>query len=396
MDISKPVGSEIVSVDFCALETEEVRRRSAKQITNPTVFDNLGHPVNAGLYDLALGAFLRNLCTTCGLDEKFCPGHQGHIELPVPVYNPLFFNQMYIFLRSSCLYCHHFRLNSLEVHRYVCKLKLIQYGLLLEVVELDNMLVKGKSEQDEDDEDSFDSTSVEAKNELKERRELFVDTAIAKAISEGTVSAYGIHTASVMEERKHTIHEFYKKILSRPKCDNCSMYSPTFRKDGFVKIFENSLREKQTTNNRVKGFSRPDMLRPGKKQEETTSTLPSLKPKSGSKYVLSTEIRNILRAVFAKEQNIIQKLFNSRPSMSSTPTKITADLFFVQALVVPPTRFRLPSKLGDEIHENSQNELLSNILKTALTIRDLNDQITIMQQKGIQDWYYRRRQENYF
>lgn len=113
MDISKPVGSEITSVDFGVLSADEIRRLSAKQITNPTVFDNLGHPISSGLYDLALGAFLRNLCTTCGLDEKFCPGHQGHIELPVPVYNPLFFNQLYIFLRSSCLYCHNFRYNSL-------------------------------------------------------------------------------------------------------------------------------------------------------------------------------------------------------------------------------------------------------------------------------------------
>lgn len=58
---------------------------------------------------------------------------------------------------------------------------------------------------------------------------------------------------------------------------------------------------------------------------------------------------------------------------------MTSDVFFIQALIVPPTRFRLPSKLGDEIHENSQNELLSNILKTSLLIRDLNDQISSLQ-----------------
>ena len=104
MDISKPVGSEITSVDFGILTAKEIRNLSAKQITNPTVLDNLGHPVSGGLYDLALGAFLRNLCSTCGLDEKFCPGHQGHIELPVPCYNPLFFNQLYIYLRASCLF----------------------------------------------------------------------------------------------------------------------------------------------------------------------------------------------------------------------------------------------------------------------------------------------------
>lgn len=382
MDISKPVGSEITSVDFGVLSTDEIRRISAKRISNPTVFDNLGHPINGGLYDLALGAFLRNLCATCGLDEKFCPGHQGHIELPTPVYNPLFFNQMYILLRSLCLYCHHFRLNSLEVHRYECKLKLIQYGLLLECEELDNMFVNGKSqaESDDDEEDDEVASSKQVdpklKRELRHRRETFVDTCIAKAISEGRSSHNGVVTASVGEERKAILHEFSKRLLSRPKCDNCGMYSPTFRKDGFTKIFENALRDKQVTNNRVKGLVRPDMFKVGASSATSNGSMPNIKHKDGFKYVLSTEIRNILRAVFEKEQAIIQKMFHSRPFQTE---KVTADIFFLHALIVPATRFRLPSKLGDEIHENSQNELLSNVLKTSLLIRDLNDQISTMQ-----------------
>ena len=30
-------------------------------------------------------------CTTCKLSAVHCPGHFGHIELPLPVYNPLIF-----------------------------------------------------------------------------------------------------------------------------------------------------------------------------------------------------------------------------------------------------------------------------------------------------------------
>ena len=401
MDISKPVGSEITAVDFGVLLPDEVRKLSAKQITNPVVFDNLGHPITGGLYDLALGAFLRNLCSTCGLDEKFCPGHQGHIELPIAVYNPLFFNQLYLFIRSSCLYCHKLKLNSLEVHRYACKLKLIQYGLLLECSELDNILIKGKGDlkpgmsyddDDEDDDDDDDTSSSKKsidpklKKELILRRELFVDTSIATALSEGRTSEKGVTTATIGEERKYTIHEFYKRLLSRPKCDNCGMYSPSFRKDGFTKLFEDSLREKQITNNRVKGLVRPDMLRASgganKSNSESNSSpsMPNIRHKGGSKYVLSTEIKNILNAVFVNEQNVISKVFNSRPNVKNT---ITADMFFLQALIIPPTRFRLPSKLGDDIHENPQNELLSNILKTCLLIRDLNDQISNMAKSQI-------------
>lgn len=39
------------------------------------------------------------------------------------------------------------------------------------------------------------------------------------------------------------------------------MFSPKFRKDGFTKIFETALNEKQITNNRVKGFIRQDMIK---------------------------------------------------------------------------------------------------------------------------------------
>ncbi|KAM9887427.1 hypothetical protein OXX69_013319, partial [Metschnikowia pulcherrima] len=104
----------------------------------------------------------------------------------------------------------------------------------------------------------------------------------------------------------------------------------------------------------MKGLTRPDMLRKSGTATPATS-VPSIKPASGSKYILSTEVRNILRAVFANEQRRRH--------------------VFLQALIVPPTRFRLPSKLGDEIHENTQNELLSAVLKTSLLIKDLNDQI---------------------
>ncbi|EGV63759.1 DNA-directed RNA polymerase subunit [Yamadazyma tenuis] len=380
MDISKPVGSEITSVEFGVLSDKEIRNLSAKQITNPIVFDNLGHPITGGLYDLALGAFLKNLCTTCGLDDRFCPGHQGHIELPIAVYNPLFFNQLFLFLRSSCLYCHHFKLNSLEVHRFTCKLRLIQYGLLLECTELDNMMIKGKGELDDEaeegeEEDGFKTKSAidpKAKKDLIARRELFVDTVIATALSEGRTSEGGVTTSTVGEERKLTIHEFYKRLLSRPRCDNCGMYSPSFRKDGFTKLFENSLRDKQVANNRVRGLVRPDMLRNGSTTSKNDS-MPNIKHKGGSKYILSTEVKNILVSVFKKEKNVLNKVFNARPNPSK---EVSAEMFFLTALVVPPTRFRLPSKLGDEVHENAQNELLSNILKTCLLIRDLNDQIT--------------------
>lgn len=401
MDISKPVGSEIVSVDFGVLTSNEIRNLSAKQITNPTVLDNLGHPISSGLYDLALGAFLRNLCSTCGLDEKFCPGHQGHIELPVPCYNPLFFNQLYIYLRASCLFCHHFRLKSLDVHRYACKLKLLQYGLIDEAYQLDHITITGLPDAESDDDEAEEDNSLsgnsdkKSKNlaqilslELKQKRKEFVDVSIAKALSTGKTTVKGTFTAIVNDERKKLVHDFHKRLLSRPKCDNCGMYSPKFRKDGFTKIFETALNDKQLTNNRVKGLIRQDMIKNSKENNKTTDEdsfdigrNPASRPKTGSTYILSTEVKAILNAVFRSEQQVLQYIFHSRPNLSKKLVKPEA--FFMDVVVVPPTRFRLPSKMGDEVHENAQNQLLSKILTTSLLIRDLNAEMSKLQKDKV-------------
>lgn len=373
MDIARPVGSEITHVDFGILSADEIRKLSAKQISNPTVFDNLGHPVQGGLYDPCLGAFLRNNCSTCGLGELHCPGHQGHIELPVPVYNPLFFNQLYMFLRTSCLYCNHFKLHANESHKFECKLKLLQYGLILEANEIEKIRVEDIDMKDddikdfEDNDDDMDESSKLSKDSsrlLIEKRELYVYESINNAIKDGRTTKSGVFTATVGEARKDLVAEFYKKILAKKKCENCGLFSSTFRKDGFSKIFENALKDKEANNNRIKlGAFR------------TKKSIIHHPPKHGSKYVLSTDVRNILRALFETEANVINYLFHSKPLSNQ---KIVADMFFIQALVVPATRFRLPSKLGDDIHENSQNELLSNVLNTCLLIRDLNDQFSTL------------------
>jgi hypothetical protein len=55
MDIAHPICSTISSVSFSFLTTDDVRRISVKQITNPVQFDSLNQPNIGGLYDPALG-----------------------------------------------------------------------------------------------------------------------------------------------------------------------------------------------------------------------------------------------------------------------------------------------------------------------------------------------------
>ena len=38
----------------------------------------------------------RCVCSTCGMNGVQCPGHMGHINLPLTVFNPLFFQDVSI------------------------------------------------------------------------------------------------------------------------------------------------------------------------------------------------------------------------------------------------------------------------------------------------------------
>ena len=67
----------------------QVRAVSVKRISNPITLDTFGNVLPDGLYDRALGPDPFETCKTCGLGHQHCPGHFGHIELPVSVYNPL-------------------------------------------------------------------------------------------------------------------------------------------------------------------------------------------------------------------------------------------------------------------------------------------------------------------
>ena len=75
---------------------------------------------------------------------------------------------------------------------------------------------------------------------------------------------------------------------------------------------------------------------------------------------------------FAKSQRL-RNVSSSSPYASLPPA--SADIFFMAAVPVPPTRFRPASKMADIVFENPQNDSLLRILQTSFRVRDLNTQM---------------------
>ncbi|KAJ3741485.1 RNA polymerase I largest subunit [Lentinula detonsa] len=273
MNISHSLSSFVTGVSFSFLTAEDVRRISVKQIVNPVLLDDLSRPNAGGLYDPALGPSDRqDVCATCHLSYFTCPGHFGHIELPAPVFHPLFFSNMYNLLRGCCLWCHRFKLSRESLAKYIAKFRLLEYGLLEPAQALDkiNRTVKsrdnakkgtgkekaGTQEEQEDMAAVADDDQEDEKEEVfLGRINFFVTLMLARAKAAGGKRG-SYKDGLVYQYRKELINEFLKETILN-KCKNCKTPAFTFRKEGYTKVIEYDLSAKQKKSVLKK---RPDVL----------------------------------------------------------------------------------------------------------------------------------------
>ena len=225
------------------------------------------------------------------------------------------------------------------------------------------------------------------------------------------------------------------------------MLSPsyTFRKEGYTKIIEYDLSSKQKGQLIKK---RPDVLlmekmgpsstnrasqpradmdvdeSPSEEQdegeylgfdsevEEDESSSPTKAkdvtlPKSASgrvktkrgrneRVIAPEECRAHLRLLFRNEAVACSLIYGRHgPYARITQDQLcyaSADMFFMEVIPVTPTRFRPPAKMGENLFEHPQNELLSQVLKTSGLMRDTNAQLrSLLQTKDTHDEAERRK-----
>ncbi|KAF9226653.1 beta and beta-prime subunits of DNA dependent RNA-polymerase [Gyrodon lividus] len=416
MNVAVSVPSTVSSISFSFLSTEDIRRISVKQILNPVLLDDLNRPNAGGLYDPALGPSDRqDICATCHLNYFTCPGHYGHIELPSPVYHPLFMTNAYNILRGTCLFCHRFKTRRSVVCKYVAKLRLLEHGLLDAAHGVDEIRMQtGNGNEGEDDRD-------ETVEESEKRIELYVAIHLARASSS---KRDHYKDELVYQARKDVMMDFLRTTISK-KCQNegCGAHGYTFRKEGSTKIIEYDLPTKQKNQHRAVGLKRPDVLLAQEQvatgyrphlddqilddtgdssesepegeltypddEEVEAPSLPSKEalPRAANGKVKTSRGRNErvmppeecrahLRRLFANCSVICSLLFGRHgpfaPLSRNGLSLASADMFFMSVLLVPPTRFRPPAKMGETLFEHPQNELMARVLNTSYRLRDLN------------------------
>ena len=101
------------------------------------------------------------------------------------------------------------------------------------------------------------------------------------------------------------------------------------------------------------------------------------------------ECRAHLRRLFSNEGVMCALLFGRHGPFAPfatgkdklSYTAANADMFFMECLLVPPTRFRPVSKMGDSSFEHPQNEMLTKVLNTSYRLRDFNNEVKRLSSK---------------
>lgn len=92
--------SEITHINFGILSADEIRRNAVCTVTNA----DLSGPNS--VYDDRMGVTdSGKICPTCGMTNRFCPGHYGCIKLARPIFHPMYYRHTVSMLNIFCSYC---------------------------------------------------------------------------------------------------------------------------------------------------------------------------------------------------------------------------------------------------------------------------------------------------
>ncbi|XP_034078691.1 LOW QUALITY PROTEIN: DNA-directed RNA polymerase I subunit RPA1 [Gymnodraco acuticeps] len=324
-------------LSFGMYSAEEIRKLSVKTITNFRFLDAVGNVAPNSLYDLALGpADNKEVCSTCCQDFNNCPGHMGHVELPLPVYNPLFFDKLYLLIRGSCLSCNMLLCPRAAIHLLLSQLRLLDHGNMQEVYQVEQVLSQHLEENPK-------ATGDEIQLVLKQ----FTDS-IVGVNTEGSANTKPIK--HLVEKKYSLINDFWRIHMKSRKCPYCSTGKFTVRREHNSKLIVTMPSGAQTLGNTDEDLA-------GKRVYLTASTA-----------------REHSNKLWAKEGFFLKCLFSGMEEGKlslAAEEGFYSDHFFLELLVVPPCRYRPINRIGDQMFTNGQTVNMQAVMKDCAIIRKL-------------------------
>lgn len=406
MSFNLPISAATGGIEFGRLTSEDVRKLSVKRIHVTPTLDSMLGPVPGGVHDPALGAIhvLDTPCATCRLNSSHCPGHCGHIELPIPCYHPQYTDTTLRLLRSKCVYCHRFRIPHNQTHQVICQLRLLEHGLFKEFQDLTRYKLGSKRKRSKNEDEVGAEESEEDIEDLMDRRERFVNKSIKKSKKKSTQLPFHKNPMAI-QARKDVITQFLQQVALVKKCSHCKGQSPTYRKDKSTKIFrmplpirareemrvldrkaanpliylmrerkEKEASEKHMVNGDADGDTEMTDKTHGAEEEialndalETRADANTAEIEAdfeNQAFMTTNEVHAALTLLFDREQAVTDLLF--APSPGRKQVRVPADIFFMTSVLVIPNRFRPLARQGaNQMMEAQMNGPLNRVINAA-------------------------------
>ncbi|XP_026734757.1 DNA-directed RNA polymerase I subunit RPA1 [Trichoplusia ni] len=321
-----PSSSGLTSVDpdyvqFLMFSDEDVKKLSVAKITNIQSFDSLGNPTKGGLYDSALGPLRdRNeTCLTCNNVLLHCPGHFGHIELPLVVVNPLFMKNIYTLFRVSCLKC--FKIQMSDRMKFILKLQLelVDAGHITAALDLDNFV--GEINGGKDSSPDKPNKVIRKYQKLLKTKDPVVET---------------FQNKNTDKLRAKFISQYFKAINIAKKCAFCG----------------NKLIKVTTSENKIMyNLSAEGTAEKGTK---------------GIKIMMPDEIKRFCTAIAQNDEDILKHCL---PILKNSTVQPITNTFFLDVIPVLPPCVRPCNVLKGEVIEHPQTNVYKAILQNAFAAR---------------------------
>ncbi|XP_034242547.1 DNA-directed RNA polymerase I subunit RPA1 [Thrips palmi] len=313
------------NVTFSVFTSDEIRKISVLKIVTPMTLNPLGHPVTGGLYDGAMGPMLETSepCKTCMKNIQSCPGHIGHIELPVPVTNPIFHKPVAVFIRMACLNCYRFQLPPAVKWQIYAQLQLADAGFITEALEVENNC-------------SFsDEKWPSAELEESSCKAKIIDyvLSVIKSSPRSETDQNSANTKAAETVRNATLATLFRGSTTDKKCLFC--------KARLVKLtfFRDRLNVKVQVAPKHQG---EDTLNPNNSMVPNTSAVDlnatsSAVSKGQMQSLNPKELRDHLRGLWNNEKQFMAEVM---PILKDRDLEYPTDLFFFDVIPVPPPNVR--------------------------------------------------------
>ncbi|KAK0395050.1 hypothetical protein QR680_001087 [Steinernema hermaphroditum] len=380
---------QLQEMQFRMYQPQEIRNFSVVQIVQTKTFDQVGFPIDGGLYDLRLGPFApRDSCKSCGLSGVECPGHYGHMNLHVPVFNPMLFNFTYNLLKGTCVQCHQFTFDSksaLSVE-LLCELTLLDIGWIADALSVRQIFDKDGSKRPEFiGPSALGGLAEQVQNVEDLRQKLMNGPKFIKLRQEYIPTRNGVTV------RNQILRDFLREKLFKRyvRCPKCKRRNGVMRNDNNRCILIDFTASSKTSSAGKKSSKKSEIIDDDLARTELDEMDLNTKDKVLDNELISydmkhsldqqmqgvqkngysklawraSEVREHFRLLWKSEGEFLSKLFPMFKECDDGTCPM--DILFSDVIMVPPSKFRPIRMMKGESFEHPQTVNLRKLLEAS-------------------------------